>query len=144
MSFWTNSSLAMSNNVYFSNNFIIYIKNCSKNTHCLTLRENYLSKWHLKPYMSSGTKDASKEIHVDHIHRMFRKNVSKFCICWFLPNWLWNFWYWKFFHVFFFKLFTIESFTNKDKLLRLVSIKRIFKKIFSKIKLFKNLKIQTF
>ena len=38
-------------------------------------------KWHLKPYLSSGTKDTSIEIHVDHIHRLFLKNVSKFCIC---------------------------------------------------------------
>ena len=72
-------------------------------------------KWHLKPYLSSGTKDTSIEIHVDHIHRLFLKNVLKFCICWFLPNWLWNFLYRKFFHVFFFKLFTIESFTKKQR-----------------------------
>ena len=38
----------MSNNVYFSNNFIIYIINCSKNTHYWTLRENYLSKMTFK------------------------------------------------------------------------------------------------
>ena len=101
-------------------------------------------KWHIKPYLSSGTKDTSIEIHVDHIHILFQKNVSKFCICRFLPNWLWNFLYGKFFHVFFFKFFTIESITNKDKLLRLVSIKIIKKNIFSKIKLFKNVKIQTF
>ena len=81
-------------------------------------------KWHLKPYLSSGTKDTSIEIHVDHIHRLFLKNVSKFCICRFLPNWLWNFLYGKFFHVFFFKLFTNDTFTNKDKLLRLVSTKK--------------------
>ena len=89
-------------------------------------------KWHLKPYLSSGTKDTSIEIHVDHIHRLFLKNVSKFCIGRFLLNWLWNFLYGNFFHVFFFKLFTNDTFTNKDKLLKLVSTKKIKKRIFSK------------
>ena len=109
--------------------------------HC---ERTIVPQWHLKPYLSSGTKDTSIEIHVDHIHRLFLKNVSKFCICRFLPNWLWNFLYGKFFHVFFFKLFTNDTFTNKDKLLRLVSTKKIKKRIFSKKKLFKNLKIRTF
>ena len=49
-----------------------------------------------------------------------------------MPNWLWNFLYGNFFHVFFFKLFTNDTFTNKDKLLKLVSTKKIKKRIFSK------------
>ena len=37
--------------------------------------------WNLKPDLASGLRDASIEIHVDHIHLLFQKSVPKFDIC---------------------------------------------------------------
>ena len=54
-------------------------------------------KWHLKPYLSSGTKDTSIEIHIDHIHRLFLKNVSKFYICQFFVKLALKCLVWEFF-----------------------------------------------
>ena len=134
MSFWQIvCSLAMSNNLNFSNNLLYTLWNCLKNTHYWTLEENYLSKMIFKTICVLKDK---RHVDRDACQQYIVSNFfSKFCICRFLPNWLRNFWYGKFFSCFFFKLFTIESLTNKDKLLRLVSIKRIKKIYISKNKI---------
>ena len=65
----------------FSNN-LWYIMKLVEKVHIIWYCERTICPtWNLKPDLASGLRDASIEIHVDHIHRLFQKSVPKFDIC---------------------------------------------------------------